>query len=75
MIYKLEFEKLIEYDAGQAGISLPVELRLGNDFIKFEAKIDTGSSFCVFERKYGEAIGVEIETGLQNKVSTATGSF
>lgn len=75
MAYEIEFEKFIQYDAGQAGISLPVELRLGNDSIIFDAKIDTGSSFCGFERRYGEAIGLEIETGLRNRVGTATGSF
>ncbi|CAN5216233.1 hypothetical protein BH20ACI1_BH20ACI1_13920 [soil metagenome] len=75
MTYKLEFEKLIQYDAAQAGIPLNVELRMGNDLTIFEAKIDTGSSFCVFERRHDEKIGLEIETGLRNKVGTATSSF
>lgn len=75
MAYTVEFEKLISYDAGEAGISLDVELRLGVDSIAFEAKIDTGASFCVFERRHGEEIGIEIETGLRNRVGTATGSF
>ncbi|MCY7345089.1 MAG: retropepsin-like domain-containing protein [Pyrinomonadaceae bacterium] len=75
MAYTIEFEKLISYEAGEAGISLDVELRLGVDSIAFEAKIDTGASFCVFERKHGEEIGIEVETGLRNRVGTATGSF
>ena len=75
MNHKLEFEKLIRYDAGEAGISVKVELRLGRDSIGFEAKVDTGASFCVFERSRGEEIGIEIETGLRNRVGTATGSF
>jgi len=75
MSFKIDFEKLVRYDAGEAGISLNIELRLGRDSIFFEAKIDTGSSFCVFERRYGEEIGIEIETGLRNRVSTATDSF
>lgn len=75
MTYKIEFEKLIKYDAGQAGISLPVELRLGNDWVIFDAKIDTGSSFCVFESKLGEELGLKIETGLRDRVSTANSSF
>lgn len=75
MNHKLEFEKLIHYDAGKTGISVNVELRLGKDSIAFEAKIDTGASFCVFERRCGEEIGIEIETGLHNRVSTATDSF
>lgn len=75
MAYQLEFEKLIRYDAGQTGISLSVELRLGKDSTTFEAKIDTGSSFCIFERRHGEKLGLQIETGLRNRVGTATDSF
>lgn len=75
MTYKIEFEKFIQYDADQPGITLPIELRLGNDSVFFDAKLDTGASFCVFERKYCEALGLQIETGLQNTVGTATGSF
>ncbi len=75
MTFKIEFEKFIQYDAGQPGITLPVELRLGNDSVFFNAKLDTGSSFCVFERKHGEELGLKIETGLRNTIGTATGSF
>ena len=75
MNHKIEFEKLVRYDAGQPGITLSTELRMGNDSVVFEAKIDTGSTFCVFERQHGEAVGIEIETGLPDKVGTATGSF
>jgi hypothetical protein len=75
MGHQLEFEKLIRYDAAQAGISLIVELHLGKDSTKFEAKIDTGSSFCIFERRYGEELGLKIDTGLRNRVGTATDSF
>jgi hypothetical protein len=75
MTYTIEFEKFIQYDAGQPGITLPVELRLGEDSVFFDAKLDTGSSFCVFERKHGEKLGLKIETGLRNTIGTATGSF
>lgn len=75
MAHQLEFEKLIQYDAARSGIQLTVELNLGNDSIKFEAKLDKGSSFCIFERRHGEQLGLEIETGLRNRVGTATDSF
>lgn len=75
MNHQLEFEKLIRYDASEAGIAINVELRLGKDSTAFEAKIDTGASFCVFERRRGEEIGLEIEGGLRNMVGTATGTF
>ena len=75
MMHKLEFEKLINYDAGIDGISLNVELRLGENSTEFIAKIDTGSTFCIFERRHGEAIGLNIESGLLRHIATAAGSF
>lgn len=75
MIYKLEFEKIINYDAGINGISLNVELRLRDNSTNFEAKIDTGSTFCVFERTHGEALGLDVEKGFLRRIATVVGSF
>jgi len=75
MNHNLEFEKLVQYDAGKSGISLNVELRLGKDSTTFEAKVDTGSTYCIFERIYGEKLGIEIETGLREKIITANSFF
>ncbi|MGI8638575.1 MAG: aspartyl protease family protein [Pyrinomonadaceae bacterium] len=75
MIHKLEFEKLLNYDAGIDGISLNVELRLGDNSTNFAAKIDTGSTFCVFERAHGEALGLDVESGFLRRISTVVGSF
>jgi len=75
MNHNLEFEKLVRYDSGKSGISIKVELRLGENSTMFEAKIDTGSTYCVFERIIGERLGIEIEMGLPEKISTASGSF
>lgn len=75
MKYGLSFEKLIEYDAGKPGISLSVELRLNETSIIIEAKVDTGSTNCFFEREYGEKLGFDIEAGEPQWVETAAGSF
>ncbi len=74
-MHSLDFENLILYDAGKAGISLDVEIQLGNSIANFEAKIDTGAEACIFQRAYGEQIGIEIESGELQNFSTATGSF
>lgn len=74
-MHRLDFENLILYDAGRVGISLDVKIQLGNLTANFEAKIDTGAEGCIFERKYGEQIGIEIESGESQNFSTATGSF
>lgn len=74
-MHSLNFENLILYDAGKNGITLDVEIKLGNLTANFEAKIDTGAEACIFERKYGELIGIEIESGEAQNFSTATSSF
>jgi hypothetical protein len=39
------------------------------------AAIDTASTFNIFERKNGEALELDIESGVRERVSTATGHF
>lgn len=75
MLYQLEFEALHEYDAGADGITLPVELSGGGHRIRTPAKLDTGASFCIFQREHGEELGLDIERGVAQRVGTATGSF
>ena len=75
MAHNLEFEKLIRYDSGKSGISIDVELRFGKDSAKVDAKIDTGSTYCIFQRLHGEEMGIKIETGLRERIGTASGSF
>lgn len=75
MLHKLEFEKLVNYNTDLSGISLTVELRLGSISTNFEAKIDTGSTFCVFERARAEELGINVEEGFMRRISTVVGSF
>ncbi len=74
-MFVLKFEKLAFYDSGQVGISIDVRLELGGRSSEFTAKLDTGATACVFNRAYGEEIGIEIETGEAQRFSTTTGSF
>ena len=39
------------------------------------AKLDTGAAHCIFERVYGEQLGVNIEAGQAKTFRTATGDF
>ena len=71
----VEFAETYKYDTLLVGITVPVFLSDGETTAAFKAKIDTGSSFCIFERKQGEIIGIEIESGDEIRISTATGSF
>lgn len=71
----LEFSEIYKYDTMLVGITVPVVLFDSEESSAFKAKIDTGSSFCIFERKNGERLGIEIESGEEIRISTATDSF
>lgn len=73
--YAIEFSAVFEYDTLKTGITLPVTLGYNSLTIDFEGKLDTGSSHCIFARKYGEDIGLEIENGSPEKFGTAAGVF
>lgn len=75
MRHQLTFTELINYDASQPSITVPVTLSVGQTRINCNAKIDTGSSNCIFARSVGEELGLDIETGLRLLVGTVTGNF
>lgn len=60
MLESIDFETSFDYETNQIGITVPVKIRLSNITAVFDAKIDTGTTFCVFARKFGEEIGIEI---------------
>lgn len=39
------------------------------------AKLDTGASHCIFERAYGEQLGLNVEGGQPKTFRTANGEF
>ena len=63
MPHQLTFAAKHIYEGNQLGITVPVILRSGHEFLEVEAKIDTGSQYCVFAREVGEELGLEIEAG------------
>ena len=70
---RLDFSHVHYYSSNAEGISLPVVLRSGSEIIDFRAYIDTGASNCLFERKYGELLNLNIEAGEPKAFWTATG--
>ncbi len=71
----IEFDVLHEYNFFDIGITVDLILQNGNFKVDVEAKIDTGSTFCVFERHHGEGLDLDIESGIPITIGTATGSF
>jgi hypothetical protein len=72
---QLSFAISYEYNSQQVGVTVPVRLRTWAEAIDVRAKIDTGASFCVFARKHAEQLGIDVESGKLEKLSTVTGSF
>jgi hypothetical protein len=75
MAYQLSFEKLVNYDVGEPGIGLAVELRSNERAVNLTAKVDTGATYCIFERRYAEQLGLDVELGMRQVFGTATGQF
>lgn len=75
MSHDLTFVRRYNYHSNQDGIFLDVAIRHGDAVSTFEAKVDTGASFCIFDRTHGEAVGLEIESGLRQEVGTVQGTF
>jgi len=75
MSFTIEFEKELFLNLDKTGIEIPVWLYVGENAVSFNAKVDTGASFCIFERVHGEMLGLQIENGTPQNFSTNTGSF
>ena len=71
----LEFETLHNYGREKDRIEVPVTLRSGEDSVSFPAQLDTGATYCVFERTYAEILGLSVESGTHLRFTTAMGSF
>lgn len=63
MAETLSFKTLFQYDIRRSGITVPVRLEWGDKRTECKAKVDSGSSACIFARNYGEDLGLDIEKG------------
>jgi len=71
---QLHFSKTYNYGSDDS-ISLPIVLRVGDSSADLVASVDTGASYCLFDRKYGEALGLNVEFGALKVFVTANSRF
>lgn len=71
----ITFDKTHNYSTLKPGITLTAILHHGQESIECEVRLDTGSSHCIFQRAYGELLGLDIETTVPEKIGTVTGFF
>lgn len=70
---RLNFSRIYAYPSDAKGILVPVVLKNGSETVHLIAYLDTGASNCLFERKFGELLNLDIETGEPKTFWTATG--
>ncbi len=75
MAEEISFDGTYFYRTLKIGITVPVILQSNNRLVEIEAKIDTGAENCIFERRHGETLGLEIESGAEKIFSTVTAPF
>ena len=50
-------------------------LCIGRQSVELVAKLDTGAAHCIFERKYAEMLGLDVESGRLQRFRTVVGSL
>jgi hypothetical protein len=71
----LGFTTSYRYDDSEHGILVPLWLCLGDQSVRLIAKLDSGASNCIFERRYGELLGLNVEAGRCQYFHTMAGRF
>ena len=75
MAVSLAFDKSHHYPETADGINVPITLCIGPQSVEFFAKLDTGAAHCIFERRYAEMLGLDVESGRLQRFRTVAGSF
>ncbi|MGH9799282.1 MAG: hypothetical protein ACRD82_02880, partial [Blastocatellia bacterium] len=75
MPHQLTFSTKDYFRTTNDGITIPVRLER-NDLISFcEAKIDTGSQYCLFQREIADDLEIEVADGYPFHFTTLAGDF
>jgi hypothetical protein len=75
MPVSLVFDAAHHYADALDGIEVPITLCIGRQSVELLAKLDTGAAHCIFERKYAEMLGVDVDSGRLQRFRTVAGSF
>ncbi len=75
-MHTLTFDEKVKYPDDKQGINLDVIISKQTDNpVSATVKLDTGSTFCIFQRFYADLLSIEVEKGERESIRTAKGSF
>lgn len=46
---------------------IPISLLVENKEVRYEALIDSGADFCIFDAKLGEYLGLDVKSGMKER--------
>ncbi|MBS1808381.1 MAG: hypothetical protein JST84_09335 [Acidobacteria bacterium] len=72
--WSLIFPTVVDYHAHDE-ITAEVILVHGAVSVKVDAKLDTGSKFCIFQPGWAAWLGLDLYSGVLQHIRTAAGSF
>jgi len=75
MEFQLSFPIRRRFKTTEIGLVIPCLLERNGIAVSFEAKVDTGSEYCLFRREVAEELQIEVEDGFPVKLSTLAGSL
>jgi hypothetical protein len=70
----LSFLTCIDYSQHDE-ITVDIGLLSGTSFVNLDAKLDTGSKFCVFQPSWAAKLDLDLLSGIPERILTAAGSF
>lgn len=72
MSFPLDFDIRHRYKTLDSGIQIRAALSHGSCTAVCQAKVDTGSEVCLFQRDIGETLGIDVESGYRLELGTLT---
>lgn len=75
MSYYLEFLLKQRFTTTADGIAIPFSLRGDSFMATGQAKIDTGSEYCLFQSELADELMIDVKAGLPVRLNTLSGWF
>ena len=72
--WSLTFRECVDYSRFDE-ITVDIGLISSASFVELDAKVDTGSRFCIFQPSIAEKLELDLLSGVPKRMRTAAGSF